>query len=133
MYRSSGRRSKPGFAPYATGHDEPLAGMGSIPGRSISGCWMRRTAPEQPVSLPRSTYRGDPRLVDQRILPERLSARTGMQRLPFNTLYQLISMQRATTPSLPLPTPSCSCPTCSTTDDRAQGSRVHQRDDHTIL
>ncbi len=43
---------------------------------------------------------GVPRQVDQRIPPERLYAQTGMQRLPFNTLYQLASMQLRNDPQL---------------------------------
>jgi len=33
--------------------------------------------------------------VDRRIPPDRLYAQTGIQRLPINTLYQLVSMQRS--------------------------------------
>ena len=43
---------------------------------------------------------GVPEAVDRRIPPERLYARTGIQRLAFNTLYQLVSMQRARDPRL---------------------------------
>lgn len=38
--------------------------------------------------------------VDRRISPERLYVRTGIQRLAFNTLYQLVSMRRADDPRL---------------------------------
>lgn len=43
---------------------------------------------------------GMPEVVDRRIPPERLYARTGIQRLAFNTLYQLVSMRRAGDPRL---------------------------------
>ncbi len=43
---------------------------------------------------------GMPEEVDRRIPPERLYARTGIQRLAFNTLYQLVSMRRAGDPRL---------------------------------
>lgn len=43
---------------------------------------------------------GMPEEVDRRVPPERLYARTGIQRLAFNTLYQLVSMRRAADPRL---------------------------------
>src|SRR5205823_11508768 len=43
---------------------------------------------------------GMPELVEQRIPGERLYAQTGIQRLPINTLYQLVSMRESRDPQL---------------------------------
>ena len=95
------REIQAGIRAYATGYDEPLAGIGIDTWAVDFGLL---DAQGQLLSNPYH-YRdrrteGIPRLVDRRIPPERLYARTGMQRLPFNTLYQLVSMQQRNDPQL---------------------------------
>jgi rhamnulokinase len=43
---------------------------------------------------------GMPEYVDRRMSPQRLYEKTGIQRLPINTLYQLVSMRQAEDPRL---------------------------------
>jgi rhamnulokinase len=85
---------KTGIKAYAAQHDQPLAGIGidtwavdfgllDAAGRLLGNPYHYRDGRTIGVA----------RQVDQRISPQRLYARTGIQRLPFNTLYQLVSMQ----------------------------------------
>ncbi|HEY0604363.1 MAG TPA: rhamnulokinase family protein [Herpetosiphonaceae bacterium] len=92
---------KAGIRAYATQHDEPLAGIGidtwavdygllDAAGNLLGNPYHYRD---------RRTV-GVPQQVDRRIPPQRLYEQTGMQRLPFNTLYQLFSMQQHRDPQL---------------------------------
>ena len=92
---------KVGLRTYASQHGEPLAGIGidtwavdfgllDADGRLLGNPYHYRDRRTE----------GIPQYVDQRISPERLYAQTGMQRLPFNTLYQLVSMQQRNDPQL---------------------------------
>lgn len=92
---------KTGIRAYASQYAQPLAGIGidtwavdfgllDADGRLLGNPYHYRDRRTE----------GIPRHVDQRIPPERLYAQTGMQRLPFNTLYQLVSMQQRNDPQL---------------------------------
>ncbi|HEX6288359.1 MAG TPA: rhamnulokinase family protein [Herpetosiphonaceae bacterium] len=95
------REIKTGIQAYAAQHDAPLAGIGidtwavDFALLDAAGCVLgnpyhyrdRRTA-------------GVARQVDRQVPPQRVYALTGIQRLPFNTLYQLASMQRSNDPQL---------------------------------
>lgn len=85
---------KNGIRAYATRYDAPLAGIG------IDTWGVDYALLDADGQLLGSPYHyrdgrtaGVPQQVDQRVPPQRLYAQTGMQRLPFNTLYQLVSMQ----------------------------------------
>jgi rhamnulokinase len=92
-----------GMARYAVQDDTPLAGIGidtwavdfgllDTSGRLLGNPYHYRD---------RRTLRM-PEHVDQYVAPERLYAQTGIQRLPFNTLYQLVSMRQSGEPQLDL-------------------------------
>lgn len=95
------REIKTGIARYAAREDAPLAGIGidtwavdfallDGAGRLLGNPYHYRDA--------RTT--GMAARVDTRVPPERLYAETGIQRLPFNTLYQLVSMHEGNDPRL---------------------------------
>ena len=90
-----------GIARYAAEYDAPLAGIGidtwavdfgllDAAGRLLGNPYHYRD--------PRTT--GMPEAVDARVSPERLFAQTGIQRLPINTLYQLVGMRENRDPQL---------------------------------
>ncbi len=90
-----------GIASYAATDPAPLAGIGidtwavdygllDAQGRLLGKPYHYRD--------PRTT--GAPAWVDSRIPPEELFAVTGLQRLPLNTLYQLVAATRAGDPEL---------------------------------
>jgi rhamnulokinase len=92
---------KTGIAKYAAQHGEPLAGIGvdtwavdfallDDAGRLLGNPYHYRDRRTE----------GMPEEVDRRVPPERLFARTGIQRLPINTLYQLFSMRHNGDPQL---------------------------------
>lgn len=92
---------KAGIRAYATRYDAPLAGIGIDTWAVDYGLL---DAAGKLLGNPHH-YRdrrtvGVPQQVDRRIPPQRLYERTGMQRLPFNTLYQLFSMQQRRDPQL---------------------------------
>lgn len=92
---------KVGMRAYADRHAAPLAGIGvdtwgvdyallDADGQLLSAPYHyrdRRTA-------------GVAHEVDRRVPPAQLYAWTGIQRLPFNTVYQLVSMERSADPQL---------------------------------
>lgn len=90
-----------GLAKYDAQHSEPLASIGidtwgvdfgllDSAGRLLGNPYHYRDARTE----------GMPALVEQRVPFQRLFARTGIQRLPINTLYQLFSMRQAGDPQL---------------------------------
>ncbi len=85
-----------GLARYAAGYDAPLAGIG-IDTWAVDFALLDPNG--QLLGNPHH-YRdrrteGIPEHVDARISPQRLYSQTGIQRLPINTLYQLVSMRQS--------------------------------------
>ncbi len=92
---------KTGIRVYAKDYAEPLVGIGIDTWAVDFGLLdAHGQLLGNPYHYRDRRTEGIPRLVDQRIPPERLYAQTGMQRLPFNTLYQLMSMQLRNDPQL---------------------------------
>jgi rhamnulokinase len=92
-----------GIAQYTAQHDAPLAGIGidtwavdfallDAAGRLLGNPYHYRDL----------RTAGVPEQVDGRVPPQRLYAQTGIQRLPINTLYQLVSMRQHRDPQLDL-------------------------------
>jgi rhamnulokinase len=90
-----------GIARYATQHDEPLAGIGidtwAVDFALLDGAGEMLG---NPYHYRDRRTEGMPEYVDGRISPQRLYQKTGIQRLPINTLYQLVSMRQADDPRL---------------------------------
>ena len=92
---------KNGIARYAAEYDQPLAGIG------IDSWAVDFGLLDQAGRLLGNPYHyrdrrndGMAELVDQLVAPRRLFAQTGIQRQPFNTLYQLFSMRHSRDPQL---------------------------------
>src|SRR5690242_10727798 len=83
-----------GMARYAAEHTAPLAGIGidtwAVDFGLLDGAGRLLGNPYH-YRDPRTT--GIAEQVDRRIAPAALYAQTGIQRLPFNTLYQLAAMR----------------------------------------
>src|SRR5437867_2210114 len=90
-----------GIARYATQYAEPLAGIGvdtwavdfgllDEAGRLLGNPYHYRDRRTE----------GMLDAVDRQVPPQKLHAQTGIQRLPINTLYQLVSMRNAQDPQL---------------------------------
>jgi rhamnulokinase len=92
---------KTGMRVYAVQHDEPLAGIG-IDTWAVDFALLDGDGKllGNPYHYRDRRTDGVPEQVDQHISPQQLYDVTGMQRLPFNTLYQLVSMQRSNDPQL---------------------------------
>jgi rhamnulokinase len=90
-----------GIADYAAGYGAPLAGIG-IDTWAVDFALLDRAGNllGNPYHYRDRRTEGMPAIVDQRVPPERLYARTGIQRLPINTLYQLVSMRQHGDPQL---------------------------------
>ena len=90
-----------GIAHYATQHDEPPAGIGidtwAVDFALLDGAGEMLGNPYH-YRDPRTA--GVPEEVDRRVPPGRLFGQTGIQRLPINTLYQLVSMRMSDDPQL---------------------------------
>lgn len=92
---------KVGMARYAAGYDQPLASIGidtwgvdfgllDAEGRLLGNPYHYRDSRTQ----------GMPELVDALVPPEELYVQTGIQRLPINTIYQLVAMRQGHDPLL---------------------------------
>lgn len=66
----------------------------STPGASISCCWMPRTPGGRCHAYRDSRTAGMYEVADAIMAPEELYRRCGLQRQPFNTIYQLLALQR---------------------------------------
>jgi rhamnulokinase len=90
-----------GVARYATQHTEPPAGIGvdtwAVDFALLDGGGEMLGNPHH--YRDRRTE-GIPEYVDGLVSPRRLYEKTGIQRLPINTLYQLVSMRKAGDPRL---------------------------------
>ncbi|MFL5804122.1 MAG: rhamnulokinase family protein [Roseiflexaceae bacterium] len=89
------------IAQYATQSDAPLAGIGidtwAVDFALLDGAGRLLG---NPYHYRDRRTEGMPAQVDGRVLPNRLYAQTGIQRLPINTLYQLVSMRQHGDPQL---------------------------------
>jgi len=95
------REVKRGLAAYAAADGAPLAGIGIDTWAVDFG--LLGAAGEllgDPHHYRDRRTDGVAELVDARVPPERLYAQTGIQRLPFNTVYQLFSMVQSGDPRL---------------------------------
>jgi rhamnulokinase len=90
-----------GIARYATQEDAPLAGIG-IDTWGVDFALLDRAGQllGNPYHYRDRRTDGMLRVVDGYVSPERLYAQTGIQRLPINTLYQLVSMRQSGDPQL---------------------------------
>src|SRR6266568_369291 len=92
---------KEGIAKYAAQYEEAPAGIGvdtwAVDFALLDGAGRLLG---NPYSYRDKRTEGMPEVVDERVPPERLFARTGIQRLSINTLYQLVSMKLAHDPQL---------------------------------
>lgn len=90
-----------GIARYATQHAEPPAGIG-IDTWAVDYALLDRAGETlgDPYHYRDRRTEGMQDYVDGRVSPQRLYEKTGIQRLPINTLYQLASMRRADDPRL---------------------------------
>jgi rhamnulokinase len=90
-----------GIARYATQHDEPPAGIGidtwAVDFALVDGAGQLLG---NPYHYRDRRTEGIPERVDEDVPPQRLYAKTGIQRLPINTLYQLASMRQQNDPRL---------------------------------
>ena len=90
-----------GVTRYATQHNEPLAGIGidtwAVDFALLDGAGEMLG---NPYHYRDRRTEGIPEYVDERVSPQRLYEKTGIQRLPINTLYQLVSMRKADDPRL---------------------------------
>jgi rhamnulokinase len=95
------REIKAGIAKYAGQSHAPLAGIGvDTWGVDFGLLDAGGTLLGNPYHHRDSRTDGMPELVDARVSPAQLYAQTGIQRLPINTLYQLVSMSRTAGPRL---------------------------------
>ncbi len=95
------REVKAGIARYAAADGAPLAGIGVDTWAVDYGLLDAGGALlGDPFHYRDRRSAGAPELVDQAVPPERLYAQTGIQRLPINTLYQLVGQRRAGDPEL---------------------------------
>jgi rhamnulokinase len=85
-----------GLARYAAEYDAPLAGIG-IDTWAVDFALLDANGQllGNPYHYRDGRTEGIPEHVDTRIAPRELYAITGIQRLPINTLYQLVSMRRS--------------------------------------
>lgn len=92
---------KTGSARYAAGGEVPLAGIG-IDTWAVDFALLDGTGRllGNPYHYRDRRTIGMPEEVDRRVPPEGLFARTGIQRLPINTLYQLVSLRQRGDPQL---------------------------------
>jgi len=90
-----------GIARYATQHAEPLAGIG-IDTWAVDFALLDGTGEMlgNPYHYRDRRTEGISEYVDGYVSPQRLYEKTGIQRLPINTLYQLVSMRKADDPRL---------------------------------
>ena len=90
-----------GIAQYATQHEEPLAGIGvdtwAVDFALLDGAGEMLG---NPYHYRDRRTQGIPEFVDGRMSFQQLYGKTGIQRLPINTLYQLVSMHEADDPRL---------------------------------
>jgi len=90
-----------GIAQYATRDAEPPAGIGidtwAVDFALLDGAGEMLG---NPYHYRDRRTEGIPEQVDGRVPPRRLYGKTGIQRLPINTLYQLVSMREADDPRL---------------------------------
>jgi rhamnulokinase len=90
-----------GIARYAAQNDAPLAGIGidtwAVDFALLDNAGQLLGNPHHYRDLRTA---GIPAYVDRQFPPERLYAQTGIQRLPINTLYQLVSMCQSGDPQL---------------------------------
>jgi rhamnulokinase len=90
-----------GIARYATQHAERLAGIGidtwAVDFALLDGAGEMLG---NPYHYRDRRTEGIPEYVDERVSPQRLYETTGIQRLPINTLYQLVSMRKTDDPRL---------------------------------
>jgi rhamnulokinase len=90
-----------GIAQYATQHEEPLAGIGidtwAVDFALLDGAGEMLG---NPYHYRDQRTEGIPEYVDRHVSLRRLYEKTGIQRLPINTLYQLVSMRKADDPRL---------------------------------
>src|SRR5436190_19790692 len=90
-----------GIARYAAQYDEPLAGIGVDTWAVDFGLLDEAgNLLGNPYCYRDGRTEGMPELVDGIVMPQRLYAQTGVQRLPINTLYQLFSMKHGHDPQL---------------------------------
>jgi rhamnulokinase len=89
------------IARYATQHKEPLAGIGidtwAVDFALLDGAGEMLG---NPYHYRDRRTEGILEYVDGRVAPQHLYEKTGIQRLPINTLYQLVSMRKADDPRL---------------------------------
>jgi rhamnulokinase len=92
---------KEGIARYARQHDAPPAGIG-IDTWAVDFALLDEAGEMlgNPYHYRDRRTEGIPEYVDGRVSPQHLYGRTGIQRLPINTLYQLVSMRRVDDPRL---------------------------------
>ncbi len=90
-----------GIARYAAQHAEPLAGIG-IDTWAVDFALLDGTGEMlgHPYHYRDRRTEGIPEYVDGHVSPQRLYEKTGIQRLPINTLYQLVSMRKSDDPRL---------------------------------
>ena len=95
------REIKAGIARYAALDDAPLAGIG-IDTWAVDFALLDRAGRllGNPYHYRDARTAGVAARVDRLVAPDRLYGATGIQRLPFNTLYQLASMQEGNDPQL---------------------------------
>ncbi|MBA3944058.1 MAG: rhamnulokinase [Herpetosiphonaceae bacterium] len=92
---------KTGLGQYPTQYDEPLAGIGIDTWAVDFGLLDSSGALlGNPYHYRDRRTEGLPEQVDLRVSPRRLFAQTGIQRMPINTLYQLVSMRHQHDPQL---------------------------------
>jgi len=92
---------KEGIAQYARQYSDPPAGIGidtwAVDYALLDGAGEMLG---EPYHYRDRRTEGIPEFVDGRVSPQRLYEKTGIQRLPINTLYQLVSMRQADDPRL---------------------------------
>jgi len=90
-----------GLTLYAAQSDEPLAGI-AVDSWAVDFALLDAAGHllGNPYHYRDRRTEGMPERIDRLVPPERLYARTGIQRLPINTLYQLFSMREAADPQL---------------------------------
>src|SRR4051812_12360258 len=90
-----------GLAQYAAQHDAPLAGLAVDTWAVDFGLFddAGRLLGNPYHSRDRRTE-GMPDVVDRQVEPHQLYAQTGIQRLPINTLFQLVSLHEQRDPQL---------------------------------
>src|SRR5436190_14806629 len=90
-----------GIARYAAQYNEPLTGIG-VDSWAIDFGLLDEAGRllGNPYHYRDRRTEGMPDAVDRHVPPQKLYAKTGIQRLPINTLYQLASMRNANDPQL---------------------------------